>query len=420
MVWLKSPTTRFIGYLAGVASVALLVQRAAVFVFIPSGMPQASNELALMAAVLGAVMPSIGSNRRSAILSFVAFLGIGLALGLSGFGAPFGTLFVYGSLFLFGLSLAIQKPLPRQFGLPLGALAAGGHGWHTGSAMAENVSLPVASATGAGVVALCVFTASYGLAASTRSKERRWGLRLLGVVATLLAVGWRFGEYARWYDVQVATEAALGLFRLPLLALALIVAAVLLWPRRQRVLRELGMETRKTVTHWVLLGVALFLIPVGTVALPNPFFEPTAPRGEDARRVVSRVLWDTYHSLNIKSENELYDRLALSVTGELLADVYLDSRRRLTAGTREGAEVTVRDVTVVEVDDSARGTDNETGFSYPCRWIVTARVRHLQHVHHRQNIYSGNLTIRVDDERWKIAGVELTSEERVVLPWKPT
>jgi hypothetical protein len=180
------------------------------------------------------------------------------------------------------------------------------------------------------------------------------------------------------------------------------------------------METRTTVRHWVLLGLAIFLIPIGTVALPNPFFEPTAPRGDDARRVVSKVLWDTYHALNIKNEDELYDRLALSVTGDLLADVYLDSRRRLTAGTREGAEVTVRDVSVVEVDDSALGTSHEAGFSYPCRWIVTARVRHLQHVHHRQNIYSGNLTIRVDDERWKIAGVELASEERVVLPWKPT
>jgi len=419
--WMSSRVTRTIGYVAGIASVGLLVQRSTVLVFVPTGMPRAPMELALMAVVLGAALPSVGLKRRgSALLSFSLILGVGLTLGLVGFGVPFGTLVVHGSLCLFGLSLVVQKPLPGRFGLPLGALAVVGHGWHTGSSMAENVSLPVASAVGAGVAAMCVFYASFGLTESIRSTGSRRVVRLLGALAAFLAVVWRFEEYARWYDVQVATEAALGMIRLPLLTLSLLVATVVLWPRRQRVLRELGMEARTTVTHWVLMGLALFFVPIGTVALSNPFFEPSAPRGDDARRVVSRVLWDTYHALNLEDEDELYDRLAFSVTGDLLADVYLDSRRRLTAGTREGAEVTVRDVSVVEVDDSARGNDNETGFTYPCRWIVTARVRHLQHVHHRQNIYSGNLTIRVDEERWKIAGVELTSEERVVLPWKPT
>ena len=47
----------------------------------------------------------------------------------------------------------------------------------------------------------------------------------------------------------------------------------------------------------------------------------------------------------------------------------------------------------------------EEGFSYDCRWAVTARVQHLQHVHHRQNIYNGVLTLQSEGGRWKIAGV---------------
>jgi hypothetical protein len=42
----------------------------------------------------------------------------------------------------------------------------------------------------------------------------------------------------------------------------------------------------------------------------------------------------------------------------------------------------------------------------------------LQHVHHRQNIYSGVLTIKVDDEKWKIDRVALLSEDRVIIPWR--
>ena len=227
----------------------------------------------------------------------------------------------------------------------------------------------------------------------------------------------RFTEL--WVLVFVAT--CFGASRVSAtLAIVLVMAAAVCWPRRRRVLSELGIERRTSVTHWVLVGLAFFLLPIGTFAARNPFFEPRVPSGEDARRVISQVLWNTYHAFNLTDEDELYDRLSESVTRDLVADLYLDSRRRLTAGTREGAEVTVRDVTVVEVGDKAQGTNAEAGYAYACRWIVTARVRHLQHVHHRQNIYSGNLTIKVDGEKWKIAGVELTSEDRVVLPWKPT
>jgi hydrogenase/urease accessory protein HupE len=389
--------------------------------FVPTGMPRAPVELALLAAVLGAATAVENGGRRGRMLiAFSAFLAIGLALGSAGIPLLFGTLVVSGSLFLFGILLVLGKRIERHLLQSFTAVAVLGHGWHTGQALVENVSLPIASAFGAGVVAVSVFYASSCLTSPPRSEAVGKAARLLGFLVVVLAVSWRLGEYHRWLDVQVATEAALGLLRLPLLAVLLLLGAALVWPRRRRVLQELGVQKRKPATHWILVGLAFFLLPVGTVAARNPFFEAEAPRGDDARRVVSQVLWNTYHAFNLTDEDELYDRLSQSVTGDLVADLYLDSRRRLTAGTREGAEVTVRDVSVIEVDDSPRGMGSEQGSSYTCRWIVTARVRHLQHVHHRQNIYSGNLTIQVDGDRWKIAEVELTSEDRVVLPWKPT
>jgi hypothetical protein len=186
------------------------------------------------------------------------------------------------------------------------------------------------------------------------------------------------------------------------------------------VVRELGLQREARSWHWALLGAALLVVPYGTIAVPNPFFEPHAPRGEDARRVVTRVLNDTYHAFNIGDEEDLYDTLAANVTGNLVDDLYLDGRRRLTAGTRDGTEVTVRDVGVLEIGEPFGGANAEEGFSYDCRWAVTARVQHLQHIHHRQNIYNGVLTLRSDGGRWKISGVELLSEDRTVVQWKPT
>ena len=68
-------------------------------------------------------------------------------------------------------------------------------------------------------------------------------------------------------------------------------------------------------------------------------------------------------------ETELYETLSQSATGDLVGDLYLDNRRRLTAGTREGAEVAVRDVSVAEVCDSIRGTSWDSAIvSFPWCW----------------------------------------------------
>jgi hypothetical protein len=151
------------------------------------------------------------------------------------------------------------------------------------------------------------------------------------------------------------------------------------------------------------------------VRVDIPFHDPDAPSAAEAGRVMDTLLTDTYLAFNLEDEDDAFDRLARNLSQELVANVYLDSRRRLTAGTREGAEVTVLDVSVMEVDDAIGTAGNS--FTYPCRWVVTARVRHLKHIHNRRNVYNGELTIRVEEDRWKIARLDLLSEERVVLSW---
>ena len=69
------------------------------------------------------------------------------------------------------------------------------------------------------------------------------------------------------------------------------------------------------------------------------------------------------HAFNLEDEDMLYEQLAKSVDQRLIEDIYLDSRRKLRAGVRQGAEVLVKDVELVEMnpaedrsgDGSARG-----------------------------------------------------------------
>ena len=170
--------------------------------------------------------------------------------------------------------------------------------------------------------------------------------------------------------------------------------------------------------HWLLLGLAFFAFPHGTLSCRRPFYTPRAPTAAEARHIMGRLLTDTYFAFNVTDENQAFEALEANLSEELIADVYLDSRRRLSAGTRQGAKVTVKAVQVKSVDEALSKSQSHTSFTYPCQWVVTARVKHLQHVHDRQNIYLGEMTIGIENDRWKITKLVLKNEERIIKPWQ--
>jgi hypothetical protein len=260
------------------------------------------------------------------------------------------------------------------------------HGAHAGGLLRDTVALPVAQATAMIVLLVFLF-----LVARDQVGQRVPGgraVRVFGLATALLAVLWRFAEYRDWMGQEVAVDATMGMFRLPVL------------------------------TIWALLLTAVFAFPLGNWRVRSPFHTPRPPTVQEVAPIVGTLLTDTYLAFNLDDEDAAFDRLAENLSEGLIADVYLDSRRRLTAGTRKGAEVTVKDVSVMSVDEPSAPGSDDGSFTYPCKWVVTARVRHWQHIHDRQNIYIGTLTIRVEDDRWKIARLELLSEEREVVSWK--
>ena len=326
---------------------------------------------------------------------------------------PVATVAVFGLLALVGARLLLARRWPLWLGLSIVAVTALYHGHHAGRILRQDTTLPVANAAGMAVLLAAVFFVCYR-AAPAGDRAGRHSLRVPGLLALLCAGLWQLAEHREWASGPVAADLAMGLARLPLLAMILLLGAWVAWPRRRRFASQPGAGA--SGFHWALLGLAFFALPLGTVRMDIPFHEPDAPSAVEARRVMQSLLTDTYLAFNLTDEDAAFDRLARNLSQDLVADVYLDSRRRLTAGTREGAEVTVRDVSVMEVDAASRTADN--AFTYPCQWVVTARVRHLQHIHNRQNVYAGELTLQVEDDRWKIARLDLLSEERVVLSWQ--
>ncbi len=410
---------RSVGYLAGALAVGALLAHLVGISLTAGGGGRAPLELALLAAVLGPILAPAERGGRGSLPWFVGLAAIGAAAGLLRVPLPAASLLTQGSLLILGGSLALNRPLATRWALAVTAVAVPAHAWSTAAELVDSMSRATALTVGAVLVAVFICHASLSAARQIGGDERSFSVRLFGAIVAVSAVVWRLQEYRAWFEREVATEAALGLARLPLLSFALVAIAGVLWLRSRRTAEGSNLAHGEGLRRLAVVG-AFLLLPYGSVAVPNPFFAAYAPRGDGARLIMTRVLSDTYRAFNIEDEDALYDTLAESVTGNLVDDLYLDNRRRLTAGTRQGTRVTIRSVEVLKIGDPVDDPTGGGGYSYDCRWAVVARVQHLQHVHHRQQIYSGVLTLRADEGRWKVAGVELHSEDRVVLPWEPT
>jgi hypothetical protein len=341
---------RAVGYLVGGVAVGLLLTHLVGVWVADGGGPRAAFGFALLAAVLGPTLVLVGRGDLRSVVVFALLAGAGVTAGLFRGPLPAASLLTLGSLLILGGSLALNRPLPFRWAIVVFVISVPAHAWLTTLTTVENVSRANAVTFGAVLVAVCVFYASLAATRDLRVGNLQITVRLLGALVAVLAVVWRLAEYRLWFEREVATEAALGFARLPLLSFGLLIFAVILWMRSRSAGREGDIEKPRGWHRLAFVG-AFLLIPYGSVAMPNPFFAAYAPRGDGARLIMSKVLADTYQAFNIADENELYDTLSESVTGDLVDDLYLDNRRRLTAGTRQGTKVTIRGVSILDIGE---------------------------------------------------------------------
>jgi hypothetical protein len=135
-----------------------------------------------------------------------------------------------------------------------------------------------------------------------------------------------------------------------------------------------------------------------------------ALESHQAEEVLHALLHNTYRAFDRRDESLVYDRLALSISGDLLSDVYLQMRRSMELENQGGARVKVDQVEVLEVDEQkAAGT----GLAFACRWTAAGSVGHWGHIHRRINQYDAVITIESVDRVWKITRIDLREEQRI-------
>ena len=187
---------------------------------------------------------------------------------------------------------------------------------------------------------------------------------------------------------------ALGLYSVRWWALAVVLISVVVWGRNQG-----KFSAATAVLGLLVLGSSLIL------------GRPLAPPSAATEQVVIDLLRNIYQAFDYREESAIYDTLERSVDGELLTEIYLETRHSLELANQGGARAKVKSVELQDMEiheDKAAG-----GFRADVTWNVIGSVGHWGHIHTRSNQYQAELSIKPVGDRWKLTGMNVLQEVRL-------
>lgn len=180
-----------------------------------------------------------------------------------------------------------------------------------------------------------------------------------------------------------------------------------------------AVRNRKTRRSGMAAEFALLLALAGCVGfypeiarIPDAATEPAEPLPEDAARAeLHALLHNVYRAFQIRGEEAAYDRLALSLDGDILEEIFLRQRQTLeTSAQGLGGEGRVNRI---EILDSRITRAAPRTLRIDARWVAHGSVSHWGHSHERSNEYQAHFVLSPGLEgRWKITGVEFLDAQR--------
>ncbi|MEH6466131.1 MAG: hypothetical protein V7722_00755 [Porticoccus sp.] len=159
------------------------------------------------------------------------------------------------------------------------------------------------------------------------------------------------------------------------------------------------------------LPIALLVLCVCLSYVAHRYGMSNQPEQERASRIISHLLHNIYRSFDYREESDIYDLLEQSVSGELLTNIFLETKRSLVLANQGGARAKVKDIIVESV--TLKPGDKENSFKAEAIWVVSGSVGHWGHVHKRNNRYQALLQVSVNEQQWKLEEMAVLQEERL-------
>jgi len=164
----------------------------------------------------------------------------------------------------------------------------------------------------------------------------------------------------------------------------------------------------------VVVLAAVVLRDVGSVSVRPPWNRVAMPSEDEALQLFEVLQNNVYRAFSARTEDEIYDLLAVSVDPEILDQLYGDVYESLILRGQGGAVCVIDRIEVL--DKSIAGFDDSGGsprFDVNWQWRVFGVVSHWGHQHKRTNQYRARYSVHHDGHSWKIAKVVVLDHSRV-------
>lgn len=165
--------------------------------------------------------------------------------------------------------------------------------------------------------------------------------------------------------------------------------------------------------YWMmaLLVVGFLAYPFIRMQTDLPFLSQGKPSPDRAGVIMNNLLSNLYRAFDRRNENDVYDRLAISVSGNQLTQIYMQNRQSMALENRGGARAKVDEVNIQELKSVKRAKDQ--GYIADTQWSVRGSVNHFGHTHYRQNQYRALVSFGIEGDSWKINRIEIIDTRRI-------
>jgi hypothetical protein len=161
-----------------------------------------------------------------------------------------------------------------------------------------------------------------------------------------------------------------------------------------------------------LIGGALCGYSLGRLPIVDKVFNQDIPSKAEAAKILQGLMLNTYRAFILHKDEDIYDALARSVSGEFLSEVYLQNRENMRMGDSDGAVAIIQKLDIKSIDAMAQKKDGSIGIA--ANWDVYGSVYHQKHVHYRCNTYTAEVIIKPTENHWKLVEIQLLDEQRVL------
>lgn len=223
-------------------------------------------------------------------------------------------------------------------------------------------------------------------------------------------------NYLKKYTIptveKVTVAGAVTSFNIPL---GSVLCIIVLLPVGLQIMKR--RQNSKPLTGHFVLAVLLiagtfFLFPHINISLAKPGGIASRVSHQDGAKILHGLLKNVYRAFDFREEEDVYDKLAISASGDLLADIYLQNRKSFKVKQAGGAQARVKEVDIQDVAVESNEQDSRA-LDLKSKWTATGTVGHWGHIHTRRNQYEALVTVEPVDGAWKITGLDLLEEKRI-------